>query len=241
MSSNSYQKLVVDIETVGVDFESLDEISQEQLTKYFEHYAKDDEEVKDQKDKLGFFPLTGHIVAIGILNPETDKGAIYIQSDGKSNGKVLPSEIAPGIALEWGNESDILKKFWNAAMKYNYFITFNGRGFDAPYLMIRSAINGIRPSKNLLTNRYVGSQSFQALHVDLVDQLTFYGASRKPFSLHFWTQAFGIKSPKAEGVDGDDVKRLFNEGKILDIAKYNLGDLFATKELYQKWDEYLSF
>src|SRR3990167_9602941 len=185
MSSNSYQKLVVDIETVGVDFESLDEISQEQLTKYFERYAKDDEEVKDQKDKLGFFPLTGHIVAIGILNPETEKGAVYVDSDGQSDIKNLPSEIAPGITLECGSEADILKKFWNIADKYNYFITFNGRQFDAPYLMIRSAIHGIRPSKNLLANRYLSSQPFSALHVDLMDQLSFYGAARKNFSLHF--------------------------------------------------------
>lgn len=237
MSSNQYQKLVIDIETVGVDFESLDTISQEQLTKYFERYAKDDDEVRDQKDKLGFFPLTGHIVAIGILNPETMKGAVYIESDGKG----IPAEIAPGIALEWGSESDILKKFWNTALKYNYFITFNGRMFDAPFLMLRSAINGIRPSKNLLTNRYVGSQSFQAIHIDLYDQLGFYGAMRKNFSLHFWANAFGIKSPKESGVDGNDVKKLFEDGKILDIAKYNAGDLVATKELYEKWDEFLNF
>lgn len=237
MSSNSYQKLVLDIETAGVDFESLDELSKEQLTKYFERYAKDDDEIKDQKDKLGFYPLTGYIVAIGILNPETEKGAVYVNSDGKG----LPAEAVPGIALEWGSEADILKKFWDTAMKYNYFITFNGRQFDAPYLMIRSAINGVRPSKNLLTNRYIGSQSFQALHIDLMDQLGFYGASRKSFSLHFWTKAFGIKSPKDSGVDGDDIKKLFEKGKILDIAKYNAGDLIATKALYEKWSEYLNF
>jgi hypothetical protein len=180
-------------------------------------------------------------VAIGILNPETSKGVIYLNSDGPSNIKKSPPEIVPGIALEWGSESDILKKFWNTALKYNYFITFNGRGFDAPFLMIRSAINGIRPSKNLMTNRYVSSQSFQALHIDLMDQLGFYGATRKSFSLHFWTKAFGIESPKEGGVDGDDVKKLFEEGEILKIAKYNAGDLFATKALYEKWDQFLNF
>jgi len=234
---DSYEKLVIDIETSGQDWDSLDELSQEQLTNYFERNSKDAEEAEESKDKLGFWPLTGEVVAIGVLNPITGKGAVLAQG----NGAELPSELEAGIALEWGSEADILKKFWNIADKYNYFITFNGRQFDAPYLMIRSAIHGIRPSKNLLANRYLSSQPFSALHVDLMDQLSFYGAARKNFSLHFWTQAFGIKSPKDGGVDGDDVKKLFRAGKILDIAKYNLGDLQATAALYDKWERYLSF
>ncbi|MEA2113163.1 MAG: hypothetical protein U9P63_00705 [Patescibacteria group bacterium] len=52
-------------------------------------------------------------------------------------------------------------------------------------------------------------------------------------SLHLWSRAFGIKSPKAQGVTGDDVGRLFKEKKFLDIVKYNVGDLTATKELYK--------
>lgn len=234
---STYQKLVLDIETVGVDFETLDEISKEQLTKYFERYAKDNEELEESKDKLGFWPLTGEVVAIGALNPDTNKGAIYINN----NGVKLPQEVEEGIVIETGGEKEILKKFWDAADKYNLFITFNGRAFDIPYLMIRSAINGIRPSKNLLTNRYVNSQSFGALHIDLADQLTFYGAFRRNFSLHFWANAFGIESPKADGITGDDVKRLYKEKKILEIAKYNLGDLKATKTLYEKWNTYLNF
>jgi hypothetical protein len=234
---NVHQKLVVDVETVGVDFETLDTLSQEQLTRYFERYTKDNEELEEQKDKLGFWPLTGQIVAIGVYNPDTKKGCVYLQT----NGEGVQTEIEPGITIETGNEKEILKKFWNAALKYNMFITFNGRMFDAPYLMLRSAINEVRPSKNLLANRYVSSQPFQALHVDLNDQLGFYGATRRSFSLHFWCNAFGIESPKATGVTGDDVKQLFKDGKYFDIARYNAGDLKATAALYEKWDNFLNF
>jgi hypothetical protein len=107
--------------------------------------------------------------------------------------------------------------------------------------MIRSAILDVRPSKNLLSNRYLESQKFGATHVDLLDQLTFYGAVRKKFNLHFWTKAFGIQSPKEQGITGEDMSRLYKEGKLLEIAKYNLGDLKATKELYEKWNRYLNF
>ena len=233
----SRQKMIIDVETSGFDFDSLDEVSREQLTRYFERYAKDNEELEESKDKLGFWPLTGEIVAIGCLNPDSNKGVIYVQSSDKK----LPTEVAPGIALERGTEAEILKKFWSAAEHYSTFITFNGRQFDAPFLMIRSAINEIRPSKNLLTNRYVSSQDWSAIHIDLADQLTFYGASRRNFSLHFWAKAFGFDSPKEAGVTGDDVKALYRAGKVLDIAKYNLGDLYATKSLYEKWSAYLNF
>jgi len=50
-----------------------------------------------------------------------------------------------------------------------------------------------------------------------------------------------IESPKAQGVTGDDVGRLFVEKKYLDIAKYNVLDLRATKALYEKWDTNLRF
>ena len=74
-----------------------------------------------------------------------------------------------------------------------------------------------------------------------MDQLSFYGARRKKENLHLWARAFGIKSPKSEGITGDDVSRLFKEEKYEDIARYNKSDLIATKELYDYWDKYLRF
>ena len=237
------QKLIFDIETIGVEFETLDKISQE----YIEKYAEDEEELEEAKERLGFSPLTGEVVAIGILNPETNKGAIYLRNEkGEMRNEKLeegsPAEALAkeGIAIETGDEKQMLEKFWEAAKSYNYFITFNGRTFDVPFLMIRSAILGVRPSKNLLSNRYLSLQKYDATHVDLFDQLTFYGAVRKKFNLHFWTKAFGIKSPKEEGITGDEVGKLYKEGKLMDIAKYNLGDLKATKELYERWNKYLN-
>lgn len=228
------QKLIFDIETIGVEFETLDKISRE----YIEKYTEDEEELEEAKERLGFSPLTGEVVTIGILNPETNKGAVYLRANSKS--QIANSELEEGISVEIGDEKQILEKFWEAAKSYNYFITFNGRTFDVPFLMIRSAILGVRPTKNLLSNRYLSLQKYDATHVDLLDQLTFYGAVRKKFNLHFWTKAFGIKSPKEKGITGDEVGKLYKEGKLLEIAKYNLGDLMATKELHERWNKYLN-
>ena len=230
--SNS-QKLILDVETTGRPFESFDKISQEYITAW----AENEEEVQEAKDRLSFSPLTGEVVAVGILNPDSMKGAVYLRTNG---APVEEKEIEPGINIETGNEKEVLEKFWEAAKHYNTFVTFNGRAFDAPFLNIRSAVLGVKPTKNLMSNRYVSSQQYGAVHVDLLDQLTYYGAVRKKFTLHFWTKAFDIKSPKEEGVTGDDVGRLYKEGKYFDIAKYNVGDLKATKELYEKWENYLN-
>ncbi len=105
---------------------------------------------------------------------------------------------------------------------------------------IRSAIFGIKPSKNLLSNRYLNSQPFGIKHIDLADQLTFYGATRNHFPLHMWSKAFGIESPKEQGVTGDDVTGLYKENKLLEIVEYNLRDLKSTAELYRRWDKYLN-
>jgi 3'-5' exonuclease len=100
--------------------------------------------------------------------------------------------------------------------------------------MARSALLGVKPTRNLMGNRYAVGD-----HCDLLDQLTFYGALRK-FSLDFYCKTFGIKSPKESGVTGLDMGRLFGEKKYRDIAEYCLGDVKATAELYRKWAEYLA-
>ena len=106
--------------------------------------------------------------------------------------------------------------------------------------MIRSAIHKIRPTKNFMSHRYSRSQHWNARHIDLKDELSFYGAFRYIGSLHMCTRAFGITSPKEGGVSGEDVARLWKEGAYKDIARYNVEDLVATRELYLFWEKYLN-
>ncbi len=238
---SNQQKLVIDIETVGEDFNALDHATQESLTRWIKKESENEEEYKvaleELKNGLGFSPLTGEIVAIGVLDYHKNEGVVYYQAPGEKNKEFSEN----GITFKQFGEKEMLRKFWDGAEKYQCFITFNGRGFDVPFLMVRSAIHGIRPTKDLMRGRYVYQHNPDAIHIDLQDQLTFYGATRRKGSLHLWSRAFGIESPKASGITGDDVGRLFKEKKFLDIAKYNVGDLRATKALYEKWESYLNF
>ena len=234
-------RLVFDIETIGEDFENLDQTTQEVLTRWIKKESASEEEYQEALDELknglGFSPLTGQIVAIGVYDVEKDKGAVYFQVP---DNTIADSE-EDNIKFRPLGEKEMLEQFWNLANKYDEFVSFNGRGFDVPFLMIRSAIHNIRPSKNLMSNRYLSSQPKNAKHIDLLDQFTFYGSVRRRGNLHLWSRAFGIKSPKAEGISGDDVGKLFKEKKFLEIAKYNVGDLRATKALYEYWEKNLRF
>lgn len=220
-------RIIFDIETVGRDFDSLDEAARE----YMLRWAETEDDVKEVKESLSFYPLTGEIVAIGMLNPDTMKGAVYYQTP---NDALLPFE-EDGINFQSGAECDIIRKFWDVIKGYDHIITFNGRTFDCPFIMVRSAVHKIKPSRDIMPNRYNGA------HIDLLDQLTFFGASRRKFSLDMWCRTFGIKSPKSEGITGYDVKDLYCSGRYVDIARYCVGDIRATKELLTYWENYIKF
>lgn len=235
------KKLIFDIETVGEDFDSMDELTQKSLTRWLKNESRGEQDYEQSLNQLklnmGFSPLTGQVVAIGVLDADDGKGAVYFQSPDKE----VASFEEDGIKYEVMTESDMLKKFWELALRYDEFITYNGRAFDVPFLMVRSAIHKIRPTKDLMKNRYTSYHSKDAVHVDLQDQLTFYGAVRKKGSLHLWTRAFGIESPKDGDISGEEVGIYYKAGKYLDIAKYNSRDLWATKSLYDYWNEYIRF
>jgi len=233
-------KLIFDIETIGEDWDAMDKTSQKALTYWLKKEAYSEEAyataMANVKNELGFSPYTGQIVAIGVLEVETNKGAVYYQAPEKAQEDFEED----GIKYKVLSEKEMLEKFWQGAINYTEFVSFNGRGFDVPFLMIRSAIHGIKPTKDLMSNRYLSSQKFNALHIDLMDQLTFYGAVQRRPKLHMVCRAFGIKSPKDDGVDGDEVNPLFKAREYLKIAKYNAADLRATSEVFMKWNEYIN-
>ena len=110
-------------------------------------------------------------------------------------------------------------------------MTFNGRTFDGPFLSVRSAIQGLSPSKNLLGYRYS-----METHVDLMEILTFQGAvSRDQWpNLHGACVAFGIPSPKSEEMHGYAVGDAYREGRLAEVAEYCRRDVEATAALFKR-------
>jgi DNA polymerase elongation subunit (family B) len=220
-------RIILDIETLAFPLETFDPVRQDYLLRF----AESEEEKAETIQKLNLYPLTAQIIAIGMYNPDTERGKVLFQADQPTN-EFSDDETIHFIS---GDERALLTAFWEDVAKYNQLITFNGRGFDCPFLMLRSAIHEIRPSRNLLPYRFDPSQ-----HCDLLEQFTFYGAIRK-FNLDFYCKAFGIDSPKAHGVTGLDLGTLWKEKRFRQIAEYCVGDLKATAELFKRWESYLKF
>lgn len=217
-------RIIIDIETARFDFDLFDKTTQEYLMKY----ANTEEEEIKVIESLSFYPLTGEVVAIGMLNPDTNRGVVYFQS--KSDNAIFEED---GVLFESGSEAEILSKFWSVVNKYEKIITFNGRMFDAPFLIIRSAVHRIKATRNLLPSRYSEE------HIDLLDRLTFYGSMKRRFNLDTWCKTFGIQSPKSEDINGYMVSDMFKNGNVEEIARYCVKDLRATKDLFLIWEEYI--
>jgi DNA polymerase elongation subunit (family B) len=233
--------LVFDIETSGLAPEDFDEVQQEYLFRDAERLPDPAEREKRRAEIAGMmslWPFTSRVVCIAMLNADTSRGQVLFTADDfeEDAAESAPVEFVPCV-----DEAEMLAQFWDVAKHYESVVTFNGRGFDVPFLYLRSAqLNVPISRKDWLGYRYATDP-----HCDLADQLTFYGVSgregaARKFNLDFYCKAFGIESPKSHGVSGVDVKRLMEEGKFREIAEYCLRDVVATVKLYQLWKERLA-
>jgi DNA polymerase elongation subunit (family B) len=233
--------LVFDIETTALPLENFDEAQQEYLFREAEKIGDPSAKTAKREEITRFmslWPLTSQVVCVAMLNAETQRGqTIYVAEDFEEKA----GEDGPVQFMPVADESELLTAFWDVAKHYDHVVTFNGRGFDVPFIYLRSALLDVPITrKNWLGYRFATEP-----HCDLAEQLTFYsvsgrdGAARR-FNLDFYCKAFGIESPKSAGVTGMDVTRLMAEGKFREIAEYCLRDVRATVELYKIWKERLS-
>ena len=233
--------LVFDIETSALPLDNFDEAQQEYLFREAEKMADGparETRRAEIKQFMSLWPFTSQVVCIAMLNAETQRGQVqFLAEDFEDEA----SEGGPVEFVPCADEVELLTAFWDVAKHYDSVVTFNGRGFDVPFIYLRSAILNVPISKkNWLGYRYATDP-----HCDLAEQLTFYsvsgrdGAARR-FNLDFYCKAFGIESPKSHGVTGMDVGTLLAEKKFREIAEYCLRDVRATVELYRIWKDRLA-
>jgi 3'-5' exonuclease len=233
--------LVFDIETSALPLTTFDESQQEYLFRETEKLAGETERATRRAEIQQLFnlwPLTARVVCIAMVNADTGRGQVLFTAEDHEADAVpgAPVEFIPCL-----DEAELLAAFWDVAKRYDKVVTFNGRGFDVPFMYLRSALTNVPISrKDWLGYRYAVEP-----HCDLAEQLTFYGVSgrdgaARKFNLDFYCKAFGIESPKSHGVTGRDVNRLLEEKKFREIAEYCLRDVDATVKLYQIWRERLA-
>ena len=226
------RRIVFDIETCAYPFETLSESQREYLLRYADKEPDPEKRqmmIDDAVRYTSLYPYTSKCIVIGIYDVEKEKSYMYYESVKKEEWTSEDGKVQ----YKGFSEKEMLESFWRVAKRVDQFITFNGRNFDVPFIMMRSAMLGVKVSKNLMGYRY-GDE-----HIDLLEQFTFYGQTRK-FNLDFYCQSFGIESPKSKDISGMEVKNLYEAGRIKDIAVYCSKDIYATCQLYKIWEKYLA-
>jgi 3'-5' exonuclease len=131
-------------------------------------------------------------------------------------------------------EAEIIESFVGRIADYRpQMVTFNGSSFDLPVLRYRAMINRVS-APGLECRRYWYRYSDDCL--DLYDALASFGAGGK-VSLNDLCRALGFPG-KPEGMDGSEVDRYVQEGRIGEVAAYCETDVIST---YRVWLVYELF
>jgi predicted PolB exonuclease-like 3'-5' exonuclease len=179
----------------------------------------------DQSKVMSLSPYFGQVVSVAVgdgeQDPRTQEVTVFVVPPAGHDTKGLPSWIRPV------SEADLLRAFWILAGHASCVVSYNGRGFDIPFLVGRSLILDVPVRVDLLSNRY----SLRP-HLDLFYALNPTGP-RGPASLDVVCWALGLTSPK-ETMDGSMVATAYAKGDLASIALYNAGDVRATTGVYQR-------
>ncbi len=171
---------------------------------------------------MGMSPFFGKVVSLAIGDGDAEVDDVTVLA-------VPPDGVTIDPCPKWlrpMSEPELLRAFWALCSRAETIVSFNGRGFDVPFLVTRSLIHGIPARVDLLSQRF----SLRP-HLDLFELVSQKG--RGPSKLDVVCWALGIESPK-EVMDGSMVAPAYARGEIVKIAEYNAHDVKATSAVYRK-------
>ncbi len=213
---------VLDIETAPL----ADEEIAPALAARLQERAEEDE---DWHDQLGLYALGASVITIGLFSPETRRAAmLYDDRHGRLESIEEPEGVEQ-VSLIGGDETKILQEFWEMIPRFGTVVTYNGRGFDIPFLLQRSLVREVEITRNLMPPRFSAIRE----HMDLAEILSQFRATR-PYGLEVWSQAVGVESPKEGEVTGPGVGAAFHAGQTRRIVEYCLRDVMATARIAAK-------
>lgn len=125
-----------------------------------------------------------------------------------------------------GEESDIIKSFWQLVSDCDLLVGHNILDFDLRFMYQRSVIHSIKPSRDIPFFRFRNSPIYDTMH-----EWTKWGRER--VSLDSLARALGIPSPK-EALDGSKVYPYFCAGKLPEICEYCKRDVETVRQVYRR-------
>ena len=171
---------------------------------------------------MGMSPFFGKVVSLALGDGDAEVDDVTVLA-------VPPDGVTIDPCPKWlrpMSEPELLRAFWALCSRAETIVSFNGRGFDVPFLVTRSLIHGIPARVDLLSQRFSLPP-----HLDLFELVSQKG--RGPSKLDVVCWALGIESPK-EVMDGSMVAPAYARGEIVKIAEYNAHDVKATSAVYRK-------
>ena len=165
-------------------------------------------------EKAPLYAPFGRVVTIVVGRIKDNK--IHLKSYASYNEKELLEDFNRDLELVYQNNPK------------TRFVSFNGVGFDTPYLEKRSIINNVKPA-NLLQESHL--QPWLVTQLDL--SKIWKGNAFYPDSLVAVATALGLPSPK-DALDGSEVSNAFYDKRLSEIIKYCLKDVETTARVYRK-------
>lgn len=218
-------ELVLDVETIKMDLENdFSEYEKEYLCKY-------DSEDYSFEDRMALYPETGKIAAIGGKNILSQKGFVVFQAGAQIKDH-FEEEDRNLTLYGCENERELLITFWQiiSSMQKNGFhlsrlITFNGKSFDVPFILMRSAANQIPIAHSL-------GHKEKNFHIDLLEECRFNRQKRR-FSLDIIARTLGLESHRSKEYNGKNVWKWFEESAFDEIAFFCYEDVELTEKIYK--------
>lgn len=149
-------------------------------------------------------------------------------------GPVVAKRIG---VIDGGGELAVLSRFADTIEKCGWptIVTWNGRAYDLPVLMLRSMRHGI-PHAWYYQSKSTRYRFTEEGHTDLCDAMADYGAARR-LHLDGMARLIGLpgKPAGAEAVTGKNMAAAWAAGRFTEIANYCMADAVQTAFLWLRW------
>lgn len=156
-------------------------------------------------------PRFGRVVAIGLHDGAAGYGGSCLE------------------AAEEGDERTLLLGCWKTIARYDLLLTWNGLGFDLPFLVTRSILLGITPPFPVAP--YLKRYNTHP-HCDVKQVLLNWPAGHpKGEGLGEWAASLGLGGKIAHG---SEVYGMYERGEVAEIGRYASADAALTYQIAQR-------
>ena len=127
-----------------------------------------------------------------------------------------------------GDEKEILVKFWDIARDIDLFIGFYVMDFDLRFIYQRSIVLNVKPTRDISFARYRSSPIY-----DVMREWSKWNM-QSSISLDTLAKALGFPSSKGGEIEGKNVAKAFEDGRIKEICEYCQKDVDLTRKIYNR-------